>query len=179
MSAERIRTAVGALRKVYAEHPEKAVGMDSFAVASLTGGLATVVEGPSGQRITTDMPNGVGGVAGAPTPGWYMRAGVASCTATVIAMRAAELAIPLRHLAVRVESLSNDIGMINDQDGIPAGPLEARMSVEISAEGVSRETLAGIVDWGIAHSPIADALTRAVPMKVEVTVGEPEPARAS
>jgi uncharacterized OsmC-like protein len=167
------------LREVYAEHPEKAVGMDSFAVARLTGGLATVVEGPSGQRLTTDMPGGVGGAAGAPTPGWYMRAGVASCTATVIAIRAAELSIPLQHLAVRLESLSNDIGMIGDQHGIPAGPLEARMSIEISAPGVPGEKLTEIVDWGIAHSPIADALTRAVPMKVEVSVGEPGAAHAS
>lgn len=39
------------------------------------------VEGPSGQRVETDMPKGIGGAASAPTPGWYVRAGIASCTA--------------------------------------------------------------------------------------------------
>ena len=168
MNGEHIRVAVSSLKKHFSDHPEEAIGKDPFAKARLTTGLATTVEGPMGQRVTTDMPKGIGGSAAAPTPGWYMRAGIASCTATVIAMRAAELEIPLRELVVQVESSSNDSGMIGLDDTIPAGPLEASMHVVIGAEGASKETLVEIVNWGMAHSPMADALTRAVAMKVAI-----------
>jgi hypothetical protein len=103
MDTEHIRVAVDALKKTYSDHPETAVVTDSFARARLTKGLAIAVEGPSGQRIASDMSKDFGGSGGAPSPGWYVRAGIASCTATVIALRAAELSVPLQHLVVRVE----------------------------------------------------------------------------
>ena len=152
------------------EHPEDAIGSDAFARARLVDGLVTSVEGPSGQQVTTDMSEGVGGSASAPSPGWYVRAGIASCTVTVIAMRAAELGVPLRRLEIRVGSRSNDCGMIGMDDAVPAGPLEAEMQVVIAADGASRETLTEIVNWGIAHSPMADALTRAVSLTIGIDV---------
>ena len=170
MTQARIHSAIQSLRQHLLDKPEAAIGSDPFARAQLVNGLVTSVEGPSGQWVTTDMPRGVGGSASAPTPGWYVRAGIASCTATVIAMRAAELAVPLRRLEVRVESRSNDCGMIGMDDRVHAGPLDAAMYVVISSDGASRETLTEIVDWGIAHSPMADALTRAVSLRTEFEV---------
>ena len=58
------------------------------------------------------MPVGVGGEASAPTPGWYVRTGVASCTATVIALRAAELGLQLDRVEVEVRSRSDKRGML-------------------------------------------------------------------
>ncbi len=170
MDHQPVRVAVHALKQHLMDHPEAALGTDAFARARLTDGLVTTVEGPSGQRLTTDMPREIGGAAAAPTPGWYVRAGIASCVATVIAMRAAELAVPLRQLEVQVESRSNDNGMIGIDDGVPAGPLDATMQVEIGAEGASGETLTEIVNWAVAHSPMADGLTRAVPLTVAIEV---------
>lgn len=164
-----------ALRAHLAAHPEKAVGTDPRAVARLVSGLRTEVEGPSGQRAATDMPKGLGGGASAPSPGWYLRAGVASCTATVIALRAAELRVPLDLLEVAVESLSDNGGMAGPGDEVPAGPLSATLTVSIRGAGpatdAARARLEDIVRWGIAHSPMADALTRAVPMQVSVSTG--------
>ena len=55
----RIRAAVQALKRHLEEHPEAAIGSDAFARARLVDSLVTSVEGPSGQRATTDMPQGV------------------------------------------------------------------------------------------------------------------------
>jgi uncharacterized OsmC-like protein len=168
MGNESIRVAILSLRQQFSDHPENAIGADPYARACLTEGLETTVEGPSGQRVSTDMPPGVGGTAASPTPGWYVRAGIASCTVTVIAMRAAELQIPLRHLEVRVESHSNDCGMIGVDEDIPAGPLGAVMHVAIGGEGATGEALREIVNWGIGHSPMADLLTRSIPLKITI-----------
>jgi uncharacterized OsmC-like protein len=170
MSAEQIRIAFDGLKTHFWNHPDEAVVSDSFAVARLTDGLRMTVEGPSGQSVASDMPKSFGGSGGAPTPGWYMRAGLASCTATVILLRAAEQSIPVQHLAVKVESRSNEFGALGLDDGVPAGPLEVTMTVEIRSEGTSREALGDLVDWGIAHSSMADALQRAVPLARAVNI---------
>jgi len=52
----------------------------------------------------------------------------------------------------------------------PAGPLTASMEVEIRSEGTPPLLLEELARWGIAHSPMADALTRAVPLEVTVRV---------
>ena len=128
------------------------------------------VTGPKGQAVLTDMPAGVGGEASAPSPGWLMRAGTAACTSTVIVLRAADLGVTLDSLEVKVESQSNDCGMFGVGKDIPAGPLSASMEVQISAKGVEETVLKGIVTWAIAHSPVADALQRIVPLTVTTTV---------
>jgi uncharacterized OsmC-like protein len=81
------------------------------------------------------MPTGVGGGSSAPSPGWLARAALASCDATVIAMRAAELGIPLQGLEVTVDSESDDRGLLGMDDAVPAGPLSSRILVRIVAEG--------------------------------------------
>ena len=171
MAVETIRTKLDSLKTDFTEQPEKAVEADSFAEATLTGGLATTVTGPSGQRVESDMPEGLGGGAAAPAPGWYLRAGIASCTATAIALRAAELSVELDRLSVRVDSRSDHRGFVGLDAEVPAGPLEATMTVAIAGSAAEAE-LREIAAWGIAHSPMGDALTRAIPMEVVVETGE-------
>lgn len=172
MPEDLVAQAVARVRTQLTDAPQQGLGTDSFAAAVLAGGLRTAVTGPSGQTATTDMPRGIGGQASAPTPGWYLRAGIASCTATVIALRAAELGVGLDHLAVRVTSRSDDCGMFGIGDA-PAGPLTASMEVEIRSNGAQPSLLEELARWGIAHSPMADALTRAVPLEVTVQVQQP------
>lgn len=52
------------------------------------------------------MATSVGGTGSAPSPGWLLRAAVASCVTTLIAMRAATLDVALDSLAVTVDSES-------------------------------------------------------------------------
>jgi hypothetical protein len=56
-------------------------------------------------------------------------------------------------------------------DDVLPGPITATLRVRIEAEGVEPERLREIVEWADAHSPVGDALRRAVPVEVEVVTG--------
>src|SRR5947209_4993929 len=78
-------------------------------------------DGPTG-AVTTDMPHSVGGGASAPTPAWLMRAALASCDATLVAMEAARDGVELTDLKVTVESESDFRGVLGVDDSVHAGP---------------------------------------------------------
>jgi uncharacterized OsmC-like protein len=118
----------------------------------------------------SDMPTAIGGSGAAPSPGWLLRAALANCDATVIAMRAAQEGVTLTTLEVTVDGESDDRGLLGMDDSIPAGPLSARTRVRIGAAGVGQEKLREIVEWAEAHSPVADAMGRAVPKTLEIAV---------
>ena len=100
------------------------------------------------------MPAALGGGATAPNPGWFLRAALASCNATVIAMRAAQRGITLTGLEVAVSSESDTRGMLGLDESISAAMQPLRMHVRISAAGAKPEELREIVAWAAAHSPV-------------------------
>jgi uncharacterized OsmC-like protein len=151
------------------EQPGKARYVDRPATATVEG-LRAEVTGQHGESLVSDMPRSVGGGGSAPTPGWFLRAAVAGCDATVIAMRAAAEGIELSTLEVTVTSESDDRGFLGMDDSLPAGPLQARTHVRLGAEGVSPDKLREIVEWAEMHSPVSDALRRAVPTTVDVEI---------
>ena len=79
-----------------ADHPDEARYRDSAATARLTKGLVVEVAGPADERLTIDMPAGIGGSASAPSPGWFLRAALASCVASLVAIRAIPLIVEVR-----------------------------------------------------------------------------------
>jgi uncharacterized OsmC-like protein len=170
MSMQQISGAIDNVARVIAENPDKARVKNAPAVASLKEGLNFSVTGPSGERIETDMPKGVGGEAGAPNPGWMMRAALAACTGTVIAMRAAKLGIALTHLDVTVESQSDNRGMLGLDEAVSAKLSALRTRVSIGAEKASPAALEAIARWGDAHSPVACTLREALSADIEVVV---------
>jgi uncharacterized OsmC-like protein len=167
-TSSHIGRSIEIARNYLAEHPEEARYTDSAASAVVEDGLRCRVEGPGGATIRTDMPAGVGGESTAPSPGWFARASHASCDATLIAMRAAELGIALQRVEVIVDSESDDRGILAMDDEVPAGPLSSRIRVRITADGVDPQVLHELVEWADRHSPISDAIRRAVPLTVEV-----------
>src|SRR5437016_4147451 len=76
-----ITEAVAAAKTYLEAHPDEARYRDSAAVARLIDGLRVEVTGTGGESATTDMPAGIGGTASAPSPGWLLRAAIASCVA--------------------------------------------------------------------------------------------------
>ena len=78
------------------------------------------------------------------------------------------MGIELSDLEVIVDSESDDRGLLGMDDSVPAGPLSMRTRIRIGAEGASEEDLREIIEWAEKHSPVADAIRRAVPMKTEV-----------
>jgi uncharacterized OsmC-like protein len=112
----------------------------------------------------------VGG-GSAPTPGWLIRAALASCAATTIAMRAAELEIELSRLEVTAESETDMRGLLAVGNGVQPGPASVRLRVKLEAEGVDPERLEELVEWGDSHSPVGDCVRRAIPFELEITAG--------
>lgn len=168
MSTARIRESIAGVARHFAAHPQDALSTDSPAVAVLQHDLRCVAAGPNGATMASDMPAALGGGGTAPSPGWLLRAALANCDATVIAMRAAQLGIALQRLEVSVDSRSDDRGLLGVADGIPAGPLALRVHIRIAAAGVPPEQLRELVEWGEAHSPVGDAVRRAVPVESEI-----------
>ncbi len=161
-----LKGVVGYLEK----NPDKAHSADSPVTAVIEEGLRCRASGRGDRTLVSDMPTALGGGGTAPTPSWFLRAALATCDATVIAMRAAQLGIALTTLEVTVDSESDDRGLLGMDTTIPAGPLGVRIRVRIGADGAQPERLREIVRWTESHSPVGDAIKRAVPTTVEVDV---------
>ena len=171
MSIELISQSLSQVSRHFVEHPEDARSQDKPATAVLESGLRCRAEGPNGATLFSDMPAAIGGAGSAPSPGWLLRAALANCDATLIAMRAAQLGIVLSRLEVTVGSESDDRGLLGVSDAVPPGPLSVRVMVRIAATGASSEQLHELVHWAERHSPVSDAMRRAVPVATEVIVG--------
>jgi uncharacterized OsmC-like protein len=168
MPNANIREAIEKVSKIIADQPEKARAKNAPATAVFEGELRCRVIGPAGETLQTDMPVSVGGGATAPAPGWLMRAALASCNATCIAMRAAQLGVNLTKLEVTVSSETDNRGMLGLNDGISAGMQGLRSQVKISAPGMSAEELKKLVHWGASHSPVG--CTNATSANVDIEI---------
>ena len=138
-------------------------------MARLVEGLQCEVTGPYGERLITDMPPAMGGKASGPNPGWLLRSAMASCTATVIAMRAANLGVALEMLEVVVESESDNRGILGLDDRVSAGLRVVHTKVKIRGDA-DAESLREIVAWAEAHSPVGCTVRKAHASSLEVLV---------
>ena len=170
MSTANIRKSLEEASTALAANPEKARTKTSPLTARLVEGLRSQVSGPNAEMISTDMPTTLGGGASAPSPGWYLRAAVASCTATVIAMRAATLGITLTTLEVSVESQADQRGLLGLDDRVSAGVSALRTHVRIGADGVDADQLRALVAWGDAHSPVACTVRSTPACSIDVEI---------
>jgi uncharacterized OsmC-like protein len=171
MGRQEIAAAIAGARSYLTANPDEARYRDSPATATLEDGLRVRVEGPDGAPIVTDMVTGVGGGGTAPGPGWMLRAAHASCVATLVAMHAAEAGIELEGLQVTVDSESDDRGILGIDPDVPAGPLSMRVVVAIAAPGADGERVRRVIADGVAHCPVHDLASRAVPVEVIIEIG--------
>src|ERR671934_2030089 len=125
---DSIRSAMERASNYLSQNPEAARASDSAATAVREDGLRFRVEGPWAS-LTSDMAESVGGGASAPTPGWLLRAALAACDATLVAMEAAREGIELTDLQVSVESESDFRGVLGLDPSIHAGPASMRVRV--------------------------------------------------
>jgi uncharacterized OsmC-like protein len=162
-----IKSSIEAAVAYLTEHPQEALYTDSEATATLESGLRCRIVGGAGETLITDMPAAVGGSAAAPTPGWLFRAALAACDASLVAMQAAREGVSLSLLEVKVDSESDDRGILGMDKAVPAGPLSMRVRIRLQGDATP-ERLAEIARLGVAHCPIHDAAERAIPIGVEV-----------
>lgn len=165
---EQIASAISVARRHLDQNPQHATGEDGAVRARLREDLVVEASDTDGHTVVTDMPASVGGDGSGFKPGGLLRAALASCDATLLAMEAAAREIELSRLEVVVESSSDHRGMLGF-DGAPAGPLEFRLRFQLSSQGATEEQLRSLVEYVEAHSPVGQAL-RAVPSEVTVEI---------
>jgi uncharacterized OsmC-like protein len=174
MTAETISKAMQRVRAVFGRRPEVAIHADEPAVASWEEGTRVVARHANGTRITTDMPVELGGAGDQVTPGWLLRAGLASCLATRIAMEAATMGIALTRLEVLAKSTSDVRGLLGmpgeGGDPVAPAPSEVRLEVRITASDVARERLQALVEESFRCSPVSAALESAVPVALRIDI---------
>jgi uncharacterized OsmC-like protein len=149
---------------------------DAPATASWTTDLRVAVEHANGHKVYTDMPpefgSGTDGML--PSPGWYFRAGIASCLATCIAINAAAQGIELTTLNVSAYSRSDARGVLGvpDAEGRPvqAQPIECRLVVRIAARDASAATLNAMVEESRRSSPVPQTVQNAMAVGLDIEV---------
>lgn len=174
MAARDLAAAQLRVASVLRRRPQTGLHDDAPASARWSGGTRIVASHANGTQIDTDMPTELGGSGDRVSPGWMMRAGLASCTATCIAMAAAADEIELEALEVLVSSRSDMRGLLGlaDTDGEPvgAGPRDMQMLVRISAHGATPDRLRALVEKSYRCSPMARAVESAVPVALRVEI---------
>ena len=165
MTTQDIKKAVEAVERYL--QSQKGPQPDTCAMAVVEDGLRCRIESPDGKSVHTDMPVSLGGTATANSPGWLMRAAIASCDATLLAMRAARKGIELDSIKVKVDAKSDGRGMLLDE-GISPKSSEVRVLFDIRAGNVSREEIQELVDWVTAHAPVGNDVSQSVEMFYEL-----------
>lgn len=136
------------------------------------GGLLVQLVSDKPQALLTDMPAALGGEDQAPPPGWYFRAGAASCLASTIAMHAAVRGVALRRLEVEARSESDARGLLGCADGVPPGPQRMWLDVVIEADGADPQALQELVAYADAHAPMSGALRRPLDVSCRIRTTE-------
>jgi uncharacterized OsmC-like protein len=174
MTTATIATALERVRSVLARRPEAALHADDPAIARWEQGLRVVSRHARGTHIATDMPRELGGEGQEVTPGWLLRAALASCLATRIAVEAVEREIVISQLEVVASSESDARGLFGMTDAagerIPPGPLAVQLRVRIAAANVSAETLRTLIEESHRCSPMRCAVESSVPVSLAVDV---------
>jgi uncharacterized OsmC-like protein len=168
MSNLQVRDALERAQRLFRERPS-AAKKSMPATAVWHNGLECEISGPEGQKVVTDMAKPMGGGGSGPSPGWLLRASLASCTATAIAMRAALRGIELRELEVTVDSEVDVRGAVGI-DGVSLAMSGMRMSIKVGADDVPEGTLREIVQWGATQSTVSATLRDGQAVATEVTV---------
>jgi uncharacterized OsmC-like protein len=176
MTMRAISTAMERLSMMLRRRPGLGLQDDSPATARWQAGLRVAASDASGPRLLTDMPIELGGSGTEVTPGWLLRASLASCAATRIAMAAAAAQVELTMLEVTASSRSDARGLfgITDREGEPvdAGPQDVVLTVRIAARDLASDRLRAIVEAGHRCSPVSQALLQAVPIALHIDIDE-------
>lgn len=165
----RAREAMERAQLMFREHPLAPKKENPPTTAVWSGGLQCQLEHPEGHLVVTDMTTVLGGAASGPSPGWLLRAALASCTATAIAMRAALQGIELRGLEVSVNG-DVDIRAAVGIEDVSLAMSGIRMTIKIRSENAPEDRLREIAQWGATQSTVSATLRERSSVAVEVSV---------
>lgn len=177
MTRQANSAAIDRVKAILERRPEVGLHDDPPATARWQGGTRVVSSHANGAQMLTDLPSELGGSGDQVTPGWLFRAGVASCFATSIALRAAGEGIELLEIEVMAVSRSDTRGALGMKDAggqpVCAGPKNVELRVRISAKDVAPERLKTLVEESHRCSPIPNAVENAVPVTLQIEIDAP------
>lgn len=174
MTTATIASAMQRVRVKLSQRPEGAMHADEPAVARWEHGLRVLSQHANGARVATDMPRALGGNGDEVTPGWLLRAALASCLATRIVMEAAMREIVIARLEVVAVSQSDARGLfgMTDNSGEPvsAGPFAVQLQVRLGAPDFPAEALRTMIEESSRCSPVQCALEGTIPVSLRIDI---------
>ncbi|MGO1078700.1 OsmC family protein [Inquilinus sp. CA228] len=159
-----IRAAQERVAEVFRRKPDAALSTIR-ASGRLDQGLVCRVRQGDHEAVM-DMGKVIGGDGSAPTPGFFIRAGLAGCVAIGIKLTAARESIPVESIDVDVE-MDFDDGALLGVGSNPAAPLETRITVALRS-AAPWEVIEAMVARALAADPYYLALRDAQSVKVGV-----------
>ena len=156
-SQEELKNKFNRNIKVLNLKPELGLGKAVSTIRITNGLTCEIKEGD--WELKTDMPEQVGGLASAPTPGVLGRAALGSCLASGYMMWASNLDIVIDSLEIKIEADYDDGALFGTSD-VPAGYSEVRYLVKIKSPN-SKEKIEAFLDSADKHSSYLDVFSRA------------------
>lgn len=174
MTLQHIAAALERTENALRRRPDMGAHEDVPATTRWQGGLHCVSLHPNGTTVATDVDREIGGAGDKVSPGWLMRAGIASCAASSLVMRAAAAGIELTSLEVVVRSHSDTRGLLgmacDDGAAIDPAPREIELLFRLAARDASKERLEALVAESQRCAPVPAAVAHGVPARVRVEI---------
>ncbi len=164
----QIRAAQERIAAVFRRKPEAALS-SIRASGHLGQGLVCKVS-QDGHEAVMDMSKVIGGDDTAPSPGFFIRAGLVGCIAIGIKLTATREAIPVDAIDVDVE-MDFDDGALLGIGGNTAAPLETRFTITLLSSA-PWDKVTAMVERALAADPYFIALRDAQNVTARVVRGE-------
>lgn len=111
-----------------------------------------------GHLIASDLPRGLGGVNGAPSPGSLLRAALGSCLAMGYRLRAERHGVDLGEITVHIETDSVLAGMLDPTAGHRPGFGRIRARVRLETTSAPERDLRALIEEADRLSPVLDVV---------------------
>jgi len=162
-----IKAIFSGAREHIRKHPQDGIGT-AVTYTAVRDGVTCDVRDGHWQLVADEMP-GDGGAGLGPDPGVFARAAFGSCLAMGYVFWAAHLDVPLRGVAVTVETDYDARGILGVDDAVPPGWSAVRYKVELQSDAPEAR-LREMVEIADRHSSILDCLRRPLAVTREVVV---------
>jgi len=166
MDQQRLSAALARAENAFNRHPGLAK-QDKVTTAVLRDGtLCEVAE--DGWKFVVDMPEAMGGTAKGPTPGTYVRSGLAACLAIGYSTRAAILGVQIRSVQVELRS---DMDLRGVFCGMATVPAYNCIDYVVTVESDTPEAeIRRVLDESDARSPYLEVFRRPQSLRREVKI---------
>ena len=167
---EKIRQALAQFEEVVSKRP---INMKRSAVTTVTANDGLRCEVTQGKwTMIADQPKRLGGTDEGPDPGFFGRSALGICIAQGYVISFARRGLPVKSIAVRIESDSDIRGMLGLSDEVPPGFQGLRIIVEVDTEADELDVTAAL-DAADSLSPWLYNFKAGLEVTREVVIREP------